>query len=112
MKEKLKRGVVIAVAMFNVFAMNTMMAFATTAADADNSAPDVSAVTYPLDIIKILCITIVSAIGYVGVAMSVLSFKQALDAHDNSQQTMALKSLAGSALCAAIGTVLAIMHIS
>lgn len=109
-KEKLKRGVVIAVAMLNILAMNTMTAFA-TGADENNSAPDVSAVTYPLEVIKIIAVTIVSTIGYVGVVMSLVSLKQAMDSHDNSQLGTALKGLAGSAICAAVGTVLAIMRV-
>ena len=96
--------------MYSSLAVN-VVAFAAAADDDDkkSSGGDVSAITKPLDNLKILLIAVVGAIGVIILVKNVMEFAQAYQGQDSSGMSSALKGIVAGLMMAGISTVLGIL---
>ena len=94
--------------MYSSLAMN-VVAFAADDDDKKSSGGDVSAITKPLDNLKLLLIAVVGAIGVIILVKNVMEFAQAYQGQDSSGMSSALKGIVAGIMMAGISTVLGIL---
>lgn len=94
--------------MYSSLAVN-VVAFAADDDDKKSSGGDVSAITKPLDNLKILLIAVVGAIGVIILVKNVMEFAQAYQGQDSSGMSSALKGIVAGLMMAGISTVLGIL---
>lgn len=70
------------------------------------AAGDTSAVTKPLENLKILVLAVIGAIGIIILAKNVMEFAQAYQAQDSATMNSALKGIVAGIIMAGIATVL------
>lgn len=94
--------------MYSSLAVN-VVAFAADDDDKKSSGGDVSAITKPLDNLKLLLIAVVGAIGVIILVKNVMEMAQAYQAQDSSGMSSALKGIVAGLMMAGISTVLGIL---
>ena len=70
------------------------------------AAGDTSAVTKPLENLKVLVLAVIGAIGIIILAKNVMEFAQAYQAQDSATMNSALKGIVAGIIMAGIATVL------
>lgn len=73
------------------------------------SEVDVSAVTKPLDVIKVIVLAVLATIGYITAAINIGKFGEALKANDSSSLSMHGLGVAGGVIMGLAGTILGLM---
>ena len=94
--------------MYSSLAVN-VVAFAADDDDKKSSGGDISAITKPLDNLKLLLIAVVGAIGVIILVKNVMEMAQAYQAQDSSGMSSALKGIVAGLMMAGISTVLGIL---
>lgn len=94
--------------MYSSLAMN-VVAFAADDDDKKSSGGDISAITKPLDNLKLLLIAVVGAIGVIILVKNIMEMAQAYQGQDSSGMSSALKGIVAGLMMAGISTVLAIL---
>ncbi len=91
------------------YVVSMMIAFGwimVTPAVTSYAAGDTSAVTKPLENLKILVLAVIGAIGIIILAKNVMEFAQAYQAQDSATMNSALKGIVAGIIMAGIATVL------
>ena len=109
MKEKIKRFVKKATAVFGAAMAATMVQMTPVLAatnNNNNAGGGTASVTAPLDNLKTLVIAIIGAVGVIILAKNVMEFAQAYQQQDSSTMNSALKGIVAGVMMASISAVL------
>lgn len=109
MKDKIKRFVNKATAVFGAAMAATMVQITPVLAatnNNNNAGGGTASVTAPLDNLKTLVIAIIGAVGVIILAKNVMEFAQAYQQQDSSTMNSALKGIVAGVMMASISAVL------
>lgn len=109
MKDKIKRFVKKATAVFGAAMAATMVQITPVLAatnNNNNAGGGTASVTAPLDNLKTLVIAIIGAVGVIILAKNVMEFAQAYQQQDSSTMNSALKGIVAGVMMASISAVL------